>query len=265
MDEATAFHTAARRYCENEFPHSPKGVVWIRGSGKFGGTSYGIPWQFAEAALVEVERLIPAQFQSMQDLCPLLLRAADLAQQKIAELADSETKKAVADEAGHYRAYIMGLTGFDLASIQPLPHRRTLDDDERCKLLDSFRKRWSLDQVANCISMLDFHVDLLKARRGEQILRDALIGRGISNVLQFNEISPDLEIDVSIFDPYYVFGEVYSTSHAFDWLVYAHHESLIAIGGEWLMDIFEQRWPDWRDKTYVGPASTADLRGTRDF
>jgi hypothetical protein len=113
--------------------------------------------------------------------------------------------------------------------------------------------------------MLDFHDDLLKARHGERILRDALIGRGISNVLQFHEIAPDREIDVSIFDPYRNFGEVYSTSPGFDWLVYAHHENLIAIGGEWLMEIFEQRWPDWRDKTYLGPASTADLRGSRDY
>jgi hypothetical protein len=104
--------------------------------------------------------------------------------------------------------------------------------------------------------MLDFHEDLLKARHGVQILRDALVGRGISNVLQFHDIYPDLEIDVSIFDPYYGFGEVYSTSHSFDWLVYAHHERFIAIGGDWLMEIFEQQWPDWRDKTYVGPAST---------
>jgi hypothetical protein len=67
--------------------------------------------------------------------------------------------------------------------------------------------------------MLDFHEDLLKARHGVQILRDALIGHGISNVLQFHEFSPAIEIDVSIFDPCYGPGEVYSTSHAFDWLV----------------------------------------------
>ena len=264
MDEVTAFHTAVRRYCENEVARSPKGVVTVRGTGKFGGSSYASPWQFAEAALVEVEKLIPAQFQSVQDLRPLLLHAGDSALQEIAELEGSE-KKIIADEVGHYRAYIMGLTSSDLTSIEPLPHRRTLEEDERRKLWDGLRRRWDLDQVANCINMLDFHEDLLRSRHGEQILRDALIKRGIANVLQFHEISPDREIDVAIFDPYRVFGEVYSTSRVFDWLVYAHHENFIAIGGEWLMDIFEQRWPDWRDKTYLGPASTADLRGTRNY
>ena len=154
MDEATAFHTAVRRYCENEFTRSPRGVVTVRGTGQFGGSSCASPWQFAEAALVEVEKLIPAQFQSMQDLRPLLLHAGDLAQQEIAELEDSETKKG-------------------------------------------------------------------RNRR-----------------------------------------EVYSTSQAFDWLVYAHHESAIGISGEWLEDAFRQQWPDWSDRVYEGPYSTTDLRGT---
>jgi hypothetical protein len=62
VDDATAFHTAARRYCENKLLTSP---------------DYG----FAEEALVEIEKLIPAQFQSMEDLRPLLLRAGELAQE----------------------------------------------------------------------------------------------------------------------------------------------------------------------------------------
>ena len=105
MDDATAFHTAARRYFESELLTSP---------------GYG----FAEEALAEVEKLIPARFKSMEDLRPPLLRAGELAQEKFAE-SYSETKKAVADQAGRYRAYILGLTGSDLANVEPLPHRRT--------------------------------------------------------------------------------------------------------------------------------------------
>ena len=242
MDDATAFHTAARRYCENELLTSP---------------GYG----FAEEALVEIEKLISAQFQSMEDLRPVLLRAGELAQEKFAE-SYSETKKAVADEAGRYRAYILGLTGSDLANIEPLPHRRVLDKDERRQLWEGFQRRWDLDLIKRGINLLFFHDDLFNARNGVQILRDALIRQGISNVLQFHEIGPDLEIDVSIFDPRYGPGEVYSTSHEFDWLVYAHHESSIGISGEWLEETFRRQWPDWRDRIYEGPYSTADLRGT---
>jgi len=240
MDDATAFHTAARRYFESELLTSP---------------GYG----FAEEALAEVEKLIPARFKSMEDLRPPLLRAGELAQEKFAESTYSETKRAVADQAGRYRAYITGLTGSDLASVDPLPHRRTLDEDERRKLWDGLRQHWDLDQVANCINMLDFQDDLFKERHGVQILRDALARRGISKVLQFNEVCHDVEIDVSIFDPRGT--EVYSTSREFDWLVYASHESSIAIGGQWLTVTFEKQWPDWRDRTYRGPYSTPDLRG----
>jgi len=192
----------------------------------------------------------------MADLRPHLLRAGELASEKFTGVCP---KKAVAEQADRYRAHIMGLTNSDLASIEPLPHRRTLDGEERRKLWESFRQHWNLDQVENCINMLNFHDDLFVARNGVQILRDVLTRRGISKVLQFDDRYRDLEIDVSIFDPRGT--EVYSTSHEFDWLVYASHESSIAIGGQWLMESFEQQWSDWRDRTYRGPYSSPDLRG----
>jgi hypothetical protein len=69
------------------------------------------------------------------------LRAGELAQEEIAEPEDSETKKAVADTAGRYRDYIAGLTGSDLAGMEPLPHRRTLEEHERRQLWDGLRRR----------------------------------------------------------------------------------------------------------------------------
>jgi hypothetical protein len=249
MDEATALHTAARRYCETEFACPPEDAGTVREYGK-------IRWR--EAALIEIEKLIPAQPQLIEDLRPLLLRAGELAQEKVARLADAEMKKAVADQADHYRAYIIDLTRSDLATIEPLPQRRTLDEDESRKLWAAFWRRWNLE-IDRDLNLLWFHNDLFDARDGAQVLRDALIGRGISNVLQFHEAGPGLEIDVSIFDPR---DGVYSTSHEFGWLVYSHHESAIGISGEWLEETFRQRWPDWRDKIYEGPYLTADLRGT---
>jgi hypothetical protein len=241
MDEATALHTAARRYCESVLFH------WTWSGARF-----------AEETLVEIEKLVPAQFQSMEDLRASLLRAGEVTLEKFAG-SYAETKKAAADYAGRYRAYIMGVTRSDLASIEPLPYRRTLDEDERRRLFNGLKQHWDLHKVENCINMLNFHNDLFEAKNGLQILRDALTRRGISKVLQFNEISPDVEIDVSIFDPRS--WKAYSTSHEFDWLVYSSHESSIAIGGEWLMEAFEKQWLDWRDITYRGPFSTPDLRG----
>ena len=78
------------------------------------------------------------------------------------------------------------------------------------------------------------------------ILRDALMRRGISNVLQFERyevFGPDLEVDVSIFEP--CRSALYSTSDAFDWVVLASLENSITIAGKWLEETFKQRWPDW--------------------
>ncbi|HET9318710.1 MAG TPA: hypothetical protein VFO27_03005, partial [Bryobacteraceae bacterium] len=57
-------------------------------------------------------------------------------------------------------------------------------------------------------------------------------------------------------------GEQYCTDKSVDWVVYASHESSITIAGEWLTRIFKEKWPEWSQKSYGGPYSTKDLRGT---
>ena len=84
-------------------------------------------------------------------------------------------------------------------------------------------------------------------------MREALAERGISRVLQLHELSTaplDSEIDVAVLEPSAGDGEQYSTSASADWLVYASHENSITIAGDWLVEVFKQRWPDWRDGTW---------------
>ena len=66
------------------------------------------------------------------------------------------------------------------------------------------------------------------------------------------------------FDTYGLGGEQYSTSELTDWVVYASHESSITIAGDWLIRILKENWPEWLQRTYQGPYSTGDLRGTWD-
>lgn len=111
-----------------------------------------------------------------------------------------------------------------------------------------------------------FHEELFRSRGGVGLLRESLARRGVSTVVQLHEFGPpDYEIGVSIFEPRCEGGnEQYSTSESLDWLVYASHESSITIAGGWLADLFRSRWLDWPEKTYRGPFSTPDLRGTWD-
>ena len=144
MDKLTAFHTAARRYCQNEYSRWTLQNSYPR-------------YQFAEATQFEIEKLIPTQFQSMGQLRPLLLRAGELVQEKMStRLTDPEAQKETADQASHYRAFIMGRAVSDLAGIEPLPHRRVLDEDERRKLTDCLQQRWDLDLLERGINVLEF-------------------------------------------------------------------------------------------------------------
>jgi hypothetical protein len=76
---------------------------------------------------------------------------------------------------------------------------------------------------------------------------------------------PDYEIELEILEPGYRDGGVrYSTSAQADWVVYASHESSITVCGDWLIRVLREEWPGCDGRTYRGPFSTEDLRGTWD-
>lgn len=101
---------------------------------------------------------------------------------------------------------------------------------------------------------------------GLELLHEALKARGILRAFELHEFGPDepdCEIELSILKPAYLWGgEQYCTGEPLDWVVYASHESSITIAGEWLTGVFKEKWPDWAQRTYGGPYSTEDLRGT---
>jgi hypothetical protein len=101
---------------------------------------------------------------------------------------------------------------------------------------------------------------------GLSLLHKALEMRGISRVFQLHEFGsfePECEIELSVPEPAYCGGrEQYCMSEAVDWVVYASHESSITIAGDWLTEILREEWPEWAERSYKGPYSTEDLRGT---
>ena len=112
--------------------------------------------------------------------------------------------------------------------------------------------------------VLAFHTDYFQKIGGEELLREGLAKRGVTTVFLLCEFGdPEYEIELGTFLPgYRDGGEQYSTSNETDWVVYASHESSITICGLWLTDFFRQLHPDCAERTYKGPFSTADLRGT---
>jgi hypothetical protein len=162
----------------------------------------------------------------------------------------------------------------DPLCIATLPFRRVLATAESKSLWNQLRMTWHIGEGYRYPlregpaprNILAFHVEYFEAVSGSMFLRDALSRRGISRVFEDHEFGPDepeYEIKLSIFDPAYRWGgEQYCTAVGADWVVYASHESSITIGGDWLTKMFKEKWPECAQRTYLGPYSTNDLRGT---
>jgi hypothetical protein len=289
MDDRTALHTAARRYCEDRFSEwaqayselEARGNVQIENKFKLGWDysveAYGVfpRYRMDKAIRIEVERLAPESSNSLEELRSQLISASDIAEGRLrTELKNEIASKAVRDEAEDYKTYIRILSEGDLLSIAPLPFRRVLADKESKELWNQLKMTWDigegywfpLREGQTPPNVLAFHVDYLKAINGLALLQEALGQRGISRVFELHEFGPDepdYEIELSIFAPAYRWGgEQYCTAAGVDWVVYASHESSITIGGDWLLQKLKQRWPECADRTYGGPYSTNDLRGT---
>ena len=289
MDDRTALHTAARRYCEDRYSD------WAEAYSKLEGRKNAriekkseLGWDYSEEAYsifpryridkgirAEVERLVPQSSRNLEELRSHLIRACDIAEARLhAELDSTIARKALREECEDFKAYIRVLSKPDLANIAPLPFRRVLTEEESKKLWNRLKEAWAigegywfpLRESPAPPNVLAFHVDYFEKMKGLELLNETFKRRSVSRVFELNELGldePDCEIELSIFRPGYLSGsEQYCTGEAVDWVVYASHESSITIAGEWLAEIFKEKWPDWAQRSYGGPFSTEDLRGT---
>jgi len=290
VDQVTALHTAARRYCQSAFSKWMDRYTALHAAGKVEvhyaqqrGCKYSdeayrtFPrYRIAQAIQVEVERIVPSSVESLEEICELLLEATRIPEKRLkAQLSNPLASNALAAEAHDYRAHIRSLMDTDLSVTEPLPYRRVLSTPESERLWDLLRSRWGvgddhywfpLRKGDPPASVLAFHEDFFSMRRGAEVLRQALIEHGVDRAFQLHEFGPpdpDYEIEISILEPTYsASGEQYSTSESVDWLAYASHESSITIAGIWLVEYFTAGWPDCKARTYQGPYPTPDLRGT---
>jgi len=289
MDDTTALHTAARRYCQQRFADWFQDYKDLQAREKWQiEDSFASGWHYSEDAYrifpryrvdeaiqVEVERLTPDREPSLEALRTRLNRACNVAEIRLhGEITNLTAREALHQEADDFRAYISVLNESDLRSIEPLPYRRVIDDSESRRLWNQLKRVWGmgdghwfpLKEGPVPPNVIVFHDDYFQEIGGVALLQNALKAQGIGKVFQLHEFGPpepEYEIDLSIFVPTCGSGgEQYSTSGLSDWVVYASHESSVTICGDWLTRNIEETLPDWNQHTYKGPYSTQDLRGT---
>lgn len=278
-------HTAARRFCQNQFSHWANeyqrlvtaGQDRVEGaSGTYSRQAYRLfpRYRLDDAIQTEVERLSIDELPSLQGARQRLLEAGNQALPPLLKQFNNneEAIAALNEELDLFERYVRRLDGEEFHRIEPLPYRRVLRRSESSQLWEKLKSTWSvgaatywypLSERPQHIDVIAFHDELWQARNGTDVLLRALRERGISRCLVLREEPPDFEIDLSLVDPVYDGSESFVTS-GFDWLLYASHESSISVAG-WLADSFRHEWPDWRSLTYGGPFHTGDLRGTWEF
>jgi hypothetical protein len=289
MDENTALHTAARRFCQERFSYWIRIYEDLRLKENWQVEKLFEPgWDYSDEAYrtfpryridkaiqIEVERLAVDSGIVLDELRARLFKACDVAEERLEEeLKKPIALKALHEEGQDYRAYIQVLRANDLADIEPLPFRRVIGELESKRLWNQLKEVWGIDRSywfplkegpvpQNVVA---FHSDYFEAMNGVALLREALESRSITRVFQLHEFGdPDYEVELGIFEPgYRDGGESYSTSDRCDWVVYASHESSITVCGDWVIQAFREKWPACDERTYKGPYWTEDLRGTWD-
>jgi hypothetical protein len=229
MDEKTALHTAARRYCQARFSE------WVQvyeelqlkenwrveklfqPGWTYSGEAYKTfpRYRIAKETQVEIERLVADSSGSLSELKTSLIDAAAKAQAKLEhELTNGLARKAIREEAE-----------------EPLPGRRVLNEDESKTIWQELKRTWHIEEgywfpLKNGTippNILAFHTDYFQNIAGQELIRQELENRHVSTVFLLHEFGdPEYEIDLGIFEPgYRDGGEQYSTSKQMDWMIYA--------------------------------------------
>ena len=289
MNDKNALHTAARRYCHQRFSEWSQSYQELQAKEQWQVEHLFKPgWDYSSEAYeifpryrldsgiqVEVEKFRPDACATLDELRKQLLNASDVAKTRLQpEFENPIALAALQEEANDYRAYIQVLGPGDLSNIEPLPYQRVITEDESKRLWNQLKQNWGI--VTGCWFplregpippyVIAFHRDYFEKNDGVDLLREILKAHGVATVFQLQEFGPpepEYEIELSSFEPIYGSGgEQYSTSEIADWVVYASHESSVTVAGEWLIRILKENWPDCISRTYQGPYSTHDLRGS---
>jgi hypothetical protein len=272
MNLAQALHTAARRYCVDQVAYWSNRYSELGRQGKDRvDTDDG--WTYTPEALatfprynvlnairVELERLDPEKLVELPLTRELVLLAGATAE-------DDFTRKplgaidaaAISDGREAFCQFVVSLSAADLGTIESLPYRRVLSDDEAEPIWSRLRQAWHIAEgywypLAECSlsTIVAFQDRAFHEAMPPELLRTILKAHGIERVWELREYGPGCEQDVSSFEPYYNGAEGYWSSSECDWIMYASHESSMTVGG-WLLREIQAIWPDWRAKVWTSP------------
>ena len=258
MNPIESLHTAARHYCIDRST-TLRGMYRSVDSSKSERQSLDHKDAFLETMLTDTESFTPAEFGSLEEVQNVLFQVGR--DDSMAEEAPWKRfpKRISDEERGLYQEYLTRLTAQAdwVGSVEPLPYRRTLGKQESKSLWDQLEERWQVtggywypEELIEAVppQVAVFAANAFEDEVPPEVLRDILAQRGIERVFTLFEFAGEneYEIDVSLLVASYgSSGELYCTSRAMDWLIYASHENAITFAGEWLIEAVQAAWENW--------------------
>jgi hypothetical protein len=262
-----ALHTAVRRFCMAEY------AIWVQkysdlqsGEGFRGHDYFPLGWTYsqeayslfpryrlAEGTLINVERISLESGTSLEQVRILLLKAGHDAYDRLCEEYKGKDAAcaALTSQAAAYHDFVENISPALLESIEPLPYRRVLTDQESAALWQILRATWQIrgagygwfpltDDVPPS-GTLTFHDELWRARGGRALLQEFLLLKKAQHCFLLRELGPpEFELDVSLIPETYDGSESFLFSDP-EWVLYTSHESSPTLAGT-LAAFFRKAW-----------------------
>jgi hypothetical protein len=278
MDEALAWHTAARRFCIEQHALWTETYSDFPPGGPYSQGAYAVfpRYRLAEETLINIERAVFDEGLGIKQAQQTLRDAGTAAFNVLSEQLKTHDAAidALKSQLSSYFGFIENLTSTATDLVEPLPFRRVLRNDESESLWASLRDRWGirgqgygwfpLSGDYQPDGSLAFHEELWTARRGNQLLQRFLREQNVLRCNLLRELGPPhFELDVSLAKAVYDGSESFLFDNA-DWVLYTSHESSITAAGS-LAEFLRATWSDVEMLAYGGPFHTDDLRGTWDW
>lgn len=268
MTPSEKIHTFARRYCIERIAELNR--EHKRAKQQNVDILTGSVWQrtdVLEAILIAIERLRPADLGSRHIAAWRLAEIGQITPLRHKQWKKPEDVQSNQEERARFIEAVRQFASqqdWKRWSVEPLPYRRVLQEEESTHLIARLRERWSItkrwwipfDQYELPYEALVFDSSVVRNDLTMKPLRAALAHHGIERVYELFDgwMEPDREMDIDLWDPYKgIPTETYWLTEQMDWLFYTTHEHSTTITGDWLLAEIKSAWPRWEEHLFVAP------------
>ena len=271
MDTIEILHNAARRYCIDQHDEwvrryaelsarRGEGMTLRAGTADYSDEAWDLfPRYHVWAAIQsDVERFVPGDFQSLEELRAMLEAAGETAQNSFTDFKHPIALRAGAEERGRFVEFARTADVARLAGLTRLPFRRGLGEAEHAALYAAFVRRWGkwyggqVDGPEVHSDAVTIHVEAMEAPGAYDYLRRVLREHGAGRVLELREWGDGYELETESVGFTYNGAEGFWTAGEMEWMVYASHESSITFGGASLAPAMRAVVPEFERYRYRG-------------